>query len=401
VHLADCGDTIAIHEATGQPGGRCRSYRDQATGMLIDNGTHLLLSGNRAAIAFTEAIGSTAGLSGPAEAEFSFIDLASDEQWNLRLGDGRFPWWVLDKNRRVPQTSIVEYLPLARLAWPSEDKSIGEIMNCSGLLYDRLLGPLLLAALNIAPRLGSTKLASALIRETYALSGQACRPLLARDGIGNVFVQPAIDYLRGCGVSITFEDELRGIQLSGERVTQLDFAERQVKLGKGDSVVLAVPPYVATKLVPNLQTPTLFCGIVNAHFRIDVPAHLPAMLGVVNGTCHWVFASPGRVSVTISDAEHLFDLPREQLAQMIWREVARITLLPRDLPPWQIVRERRATFAATPAQNGLRPAAQTAWDNLFLAGDWTATGLPATIESAIRSGNRAASLARHRLRAVA
>jgi squalene-associated FAD-dependent desaturase len=369
--------------------------------MLIDNGTHLLLSGNRAAIAYTEAIGSTAGLSGPAEAEFSFIDLANDEQWNLRLGDGRFPWWLLDKDRRVPQTGIIDYLPLARLAWPSEDKSIGEIMDCSGPLYDRLLGPLLLAALNIAPRLGSAKLSSALIRETYALAGQACRPLLARDGIGSVFVQPAVDYLRQRGVSISFEDELHGMQFSDGYATQLDFAGRHVTLEKGDTVILAVPPYVATKLVPNLQTPTSFCGIVNAHFRIDAPTHLPAMLGVVNGTCQWIFALPSRVSVTISDAGHLFDLPREKLAQMIWREVAKIARLPEVLPPWQIVRERRATFAATPTQNALRPTAQTAWDNLFLAGDWTATGLPATIESAIRSGNRAAGLARYRMRVAA
>ena len=66
----------------------------------------------------------------------------------------------------------------------------------------------------------------------------------------------------------------------------------------------------------------------------------------------------------------------------------------RDLPPWQIVRERRATFAATPAQDSKRPGAATAWRNLVLAGDWTNTGLPATIEGAIRSGNRAAELDR-------
>jgi uncharacterized protein with NAD-binding domain and iron-sulfur cluster len=80
------------------------------------------------------------------------------------------------------------------------------------------------------------------------------------------------------------------------------------------------------------------------------------------------------------------------LAKTIWSEVAAATGLPDALPRWQIVRERRATFAATPAQDARRPGAATRWRNLALAGDWTDTGLPATIESAIRSGNRAAAL---------
>jgi uncharacterized protein with NAD-binding domain and iron-sulfur cluster len=88
----------------------------------------------------------------------------------------------------------------------------------------------------------------------------------------------------------------------------------------------------------------------------------------------------------------LLDVPREALAQQIWEEVATVAGLPKALPPWQIVRERRATFAATPGENAKRPATRTAWRNLVLAGDWTQTGLPATIEGAIRSGNRAADL---------
>jgi uncharacterized protein with NAD-binding domain and iron-sulfur cluster len=98
--------------------------------------------------------------------------------------------------------------------------------------------------------------------------------------------------------------------------------------------------------------------------------------------------------VTISCADRLLDVAREHLAEQIWQEVAAVTGLPAAMPLWQIVRERRATFAATPAQNARRPGARTRWSNLFLAGDWTQTGLPATIEGAIRSGYRAADLVR-------
>ncbi len=401
VRLAGSGRAIAVHEAALLPGGRCRSYYDHATGMLIDNGTHILMSANHAALAYAETVGSAAGLSGPSEAEYPFVDLTSKARWSLRFNDGRLPWWVFDKERRVPDTSVSDYLPLARLAWPGADRPIGDVTDCSGPLYQRLLEPLLLAALNIEPRQGSAKLAAALIRETLARGGKACRPLLSRDGIGNVFVEPAIAYLKQNAVSIALQDELVALHFSGGRLAQLEFADRSETLGEDDAVILAVPPYAAKKLLPDLPVPTLFRGIVNAHFRVDPPASMPPMLGVINGTVEWIFSLPGRMAVTISSADRLFQMPREELAQTIWSEVAAVAGLPDTLPPWQLVRERRATFAATPEQNALRPAAETEWRNLFLAGDWTATGLPATLEGAIRSGNRAADLAAQTLRAAA
>jgi hydroxysqualene dehydroxylase len=240
-----------------------------------------------------------------------------------------------------------------------------------------------------------------LIRETLARGGKACRPLLSRDGIGNVFVEPAIAYLKQNGVSIALQDELVALHFSGGRLARLEFADRSETLGEDDAVILAVPPYAAKMLLPDLPVPTLFRGIVNAHFRVDPPAGMPTMLGVIDGTCEWIFSLPGRMSVTISSADRLFKVQREELARRIWREVAAVSGLPKTLPPWQLVRERRATFAATPEQNARRPKAETKWSNLFLAGDWTATGLPATLEGAIRSGNRAADLASQRLRAAA
>ena len=401
VRLTQSHRAITVHEATAYAGGRCRSYHDSATDMLIDNGTHLLLSGNYAALSFVNDIGSSAGLHGPEEAEFPFIDLANGKRWTLRFGESRFPWWVFDKDRRVPQTTLGDYLPIARLAWAKADKPIADVLNCSGTLYTHFLEPLLLAALNIAPPEGSAKLAGVLIRETIALGGQACRPLLARDGLGPVFVEPAISWLRQHSVSVAFEDELVALQLSEGRASQLQFAKHSVDLGADDAVILAVPPYVAAKLVPGLTVPTAFRGIVNAHFRVDPPAKLPPILGVINGISQWIFALPGRICVTISDGGGLFDVPRPELAQSIWNDVAAATGLSTALPPWQIVRERRATFESTPEQNTRRPGPQTRWGNLLLAGDWTATGLPATIESAIRSGYRAAELVGGRMEAAA
>jgi len=214
VRLADSRRAIVIHEATEQAGGRCRSYYDETTGMLIDNGTHLVLSGNRAARAFVRKIGSEARLQGPAAADFPFVDLATDKRWTLRFGNGLFPWWIFDKRRRVPQTRAIDYLSLARLVWTSTDKPLSKVLNGAGPLYERLISPFFLAALNIEPLSASTKLAAALIRETLALGGKACRPLMAREGIGNVFIEPAVDYLQQRGVAVSFKRELHGLRFA-------------------------------------------------------------------------------------------------------------------------------------------------------------------------------------------
>ena len=168
-------------------------------------------------------------------------------------------------------------------------------------------------------------------------------------------------------------------------------AHRHTRLNRGP-VVLAVPPRPAASLLPGLKTPSKFRAIVNAHFRFEPPKDLPAILGVVGGLVEWLFTFPQRLSITISGADRLVDMPREELAQAIWRDICQAAGITAELPPWQIVRERRATFEATPEQNALRPGAVTAFKNLFLAGDWTDTGLPATIEGSVRSGNRAADL---------
>ena len=390
VRLANANYKVHVHEATQQAGGRCRSYFDAATNLTIDNGNHLLLSGNRHALAYARSIGTEAGLVGPKLAQFPFVDLSTGQRWLLDLGDTKLPLWVLDESRRVPDTGLIDYLGLMPLIWSGKDRLVKDAIRCDGTLYRRLVQPLLLAALNLDPPEGSAGLAGAVVRETLLAGGQACRPLIARDGLSAVLVEPAIKLLQDKGASVRFGHELREFATSKGRVTELNFGDDSIAIAPGDAVVVAVPPRSAASLLPGLKTPTKFRAIVNAHFRFDPPRDAPPILGVVGGLVEWLFAFPQRLSVTISNGDRLVEMPREELAHAIWRDVCKAGSVAGELPPWQIVRERRATFEATPEQNALRPGVATGLKNLFLAGDWTDTGLPATIEGSVRSGDRAA-----------
>ena len=100
--LVAAGVGVTVHEAGPAAGGRCRSYFDRELGCRIDNGNHLLLSGNRAAWAFLDRVGARGTMGGPAEPVFPFMDLATSERWTVRPNRGRLPWWVLSRGRRVP-----------------------------------------------------------------------------------------------------------------------------------------------------------------------------------------------------------------------------------------------------------------------------------------------------------
>jgi len=360
--------------------------------MVIDNGNHLLLSGNHTALDFIDRIGSRATLLDPGEAVFDFADLTGGARWRLRPNRGRMPWWLFDARRRVPDTGLADYLAPLQLFVAGRDKTIGETMTCAGTLYERLWHPVLLAGLNTDPREASAALAAAVLRATLGAGGDACRPLIARHGLSETFVVPAIEALRKRGAAVQFGARLREIVFEAGVAARLQFDGEVVHLERGDMLVLAVPPWVAKDLMPDLVVPDEHRAIVNAHFRIRPPAGQPAILGVVNGLVEWLFAFPDHMSVTISGADRLLESGRQELAGEIWGEVARLTGLGGDLPPWQIVKERRATFAATPTQDAKRPGTRTRWSNVVLAGDWTQTGLPATLEGAISSGYTAASM---------
>jgi squalene-associated FAD-dependent desaturase len=384
---------VVLFEAAGQAGGRCRSYFDAQLGCVIDNGNHLVLSGNCAIYDYLRTIGAENALVGPRRAEFAFADLATGERWRLSPNEGPLPWWIFDSSRRVPGTKPADYLRLTALLTAGSTRRVDEVIPCKGALWERLLSPFLLAALNTEPEGASAALAGAVLRETLAKGERAYRPRIAHPTLSAAFVDPALAFLSARDALVHCGQRLRRIVLGDSYAVALEFPESTVPLSPGDTVVLATPPWVTRDLVPKLSVPDEFHAIVNGHFKIAPPAGAEPMLGVTGGTAEWVFAFADRISVTVSAADAIVDQEREALATLLWRDVAKAHKLSAALPPWQIVKEKRATFAATPQQVAKRPKVETSWRNLLLAGDWIDTGLPATIESAVRSGQKAAQLA--------
>lgn len=400
VRLAAAGCKVSLHEAAGRAGGRCRSFHDATLDAVIDNGNHLMLSGNRDLDAYLDAIGAADRLVGPERAIFPFLDLESGRRWTLDLGAGRLPMWIFDSARRVPGTRARDWLAsVRRLLLADRDATTEVLAAGTGPLWRCFWEPLVVAALNTQPDRASIRLLRPVLFETFGRGGAQCRPRVARDSLADSLIDPALETLAGLGATIRFHTRVTGFEFAGDRLAALQLGEQRIALGAGDAAVLAAPAWIARGLLPGLETPDEGEAIVNVHYRLGAApfAEPVRLIGLVGGLAHWVFVRGSIASVTISAADRVAARRNDSIAAACWREVTQALDLPAaDPPAWRVIKEKRATFAATPQALARRPGPATRWRNLALAGDWTATGLPATIESAVRSGHKAADLLQSR-----
>ncbi|WP_029014391.1 hydroxysqualene dehydroxylase HpnE [Niveispirillum irakense] len=396
--LAEQGAAVTLYEAAGQAGGRCRSFTDPLLDRLIDNGNHLMLGANLHAFAYLDRIGGRQGLIRIDPVRLPFLDVADGRHWQVSPGMGALPLWLLDRKRRPPDLGLLDMLAPLRLAFASAADRVGDVLDMKSPAGRALWHPLAVSILNTDPAEASARLLWSVFKRTLLRGAEACRPYIAGEGgLSAALVTPALSHLTSRDAEVRFNHRLRHLEIADGRVVALGFADGARPLGAADRVVLAVPPDAAVSLLPNLAAPLESRAILNLHFRLPapVPSSLPGglpLVGLVGGLAEWLFLRGDVLSVTISAADAWMEETAETISARIWAELApHLGRSGQTCPPCRVIKERRATFAATPSMESRRPAAKVqGLENLWLAGDWTQTGLPATIEGAVQSGHVAA-----------
>ena len=380
------GREAILYEAAPQAGGRCRTL-EPPDGFRHDNGTHVLFTANRGALDLLETIGARHQWIEPEPDGLPLMDARTGRLSRVGLS----PWSWLDRSRRPEGLTLDTLARIVRLAFSSADRPVFDVMG-PGAILDGLIEPLTVAVLNTPVSTASSRRLGRAMR--CLLAPGASHLLVARNGLSEDLVQPALWALEDRGATILTGQRLKSIRTRGDRIAALVTTDRVVVLRPDDQVILALPPWEVARLIPTISVPEAFEPILNLHYRIR-GLDRPRFIGLLGALAQWVLVRADHVSITVSAAGAAMERSAPELSRAIWAEVVpALRALGLDVsreavPEARIVREKRATIrqAAGPIpQPLLRPFANTA-----LAGDWIGE-FPATIENAVTAGERAAAL---------
>jgi len=391
---------VTLLEATGRLGGRVSSSTDPETGLTIDNCQHVLLGCCTEAIGFLQRIGSLEQV--VFHDRLNVVD-ARQARLTIEASWLPAPLHLLGSIASTPYLSAADKLALARVLtltlarMPGKSETAGDCLRslgCSKELLERLVEPVIVSALNERADDASARYARMVLVESLVKGKRGYRLGVSKVPQSELIGDAAARWLSGRGCEIRVNARVK-------RVHEVDGLARSIELASGermafDAYVAAVPPDALARMGISAGggQHLAWRPIVGAHlfFAGGVPSFEPAC--AVGEPFGWVFSKQpglGYVQAVASAAQDVIDLPKSEALGLALRAAARVEPMLQEMPLTRgiIYRARRATFA-TLACDAHRPAAVTSTSNLFLAGDWTDTGWPATIESAVRSGNAAA-----------
>ncbi len=417
VRLADRGLRVRVLERRAIAGGRAYSYRSPG-GHVVDNGQHLLIGAYARTFALLERLGTrdrveiqpslTVPFVHPVRGAAEFRCPSLPSPTHLTAG-------VLGYRLLAPRERGSLLLGAIRLVTRHLRGDALLRSETVSAALDRLgqgrgervcfWDPLAIAVLNDLPERASASLFAEVLRRIFFARERASRLVFPRAGLSELYVDAATRVIAESGGAVETARSARELVLRDDRVVGVRLADGNEALAK--AVILATAPSTVASLVPErvragngLARVGELCAapIVSVHVWYDERFELPRMAGFLEGPVHWAFRPPmqperGTYLTLVTSGAH--DLVEREPHDIEGRAIAEVrrylpatrTLTPRDV---LVAKERAATWAGTPAEQAIRPGTKTSAAGLFLAGDWTATGLPGTIESAVESGERAA-----------
>lgn len=424
--LAERGARVLVLEARAQLGGRATAFLDRESGEYVDNGQHVLMGCYHETRAYLRRVGAGEAVQFQPRLAFTCVDLdgrvtrLACPPWRppLHLAGGLLRWQALTWRDRWAATRMLAPLKLARRAVTQgtalpvlDGESVAQWLGRhrqTPTLVAQLWEPLALAALNQPISLAEAAPFVRVLGQIFsddpfdAALGVPARPL------HQVFGEPGRAYLDAHGGQVKLDAPSR-VVLAGDRVGYVDTRGTSVR---AETVVVAVPWFGLANVLRGhehgplrdlvaAESTRASSSIVSVNLWLERGALPAPFVGLPERTFHWMFdkrwafgESASHFTLVASGADHVLRRSNRDLADLALAEAT--TALPgltrAQVQRVRVVREPNATFSLASGQPP-RPSLRTPVRGLLLAGDWTDTGLPATIEGAVVSGHRAAAAA--------
>ncbi|NGZ29518.1 MAG: NAD(P)-binding protein [Magnetococcales bacterium] len=393
-------------ESSRQLGGRARSFYAPALGEEVDNGPHLLVGACHHTLDLLTTIGSRHLVKSANRVQYTF--------WNSSLGwhqlscpDWPAPWHVLAGLWQFPGLNWQDRLVALRiggdcLLLPASlaQQSVTQWLFSRGqtqALFQRFWSPLCLAILNEPPGSANARLFARVLADAFFKDRGGAIPLTITCPLSDLFARPCENYILAHGGEIQYGR--RVTDLTGDDSQLLTIGTNQGSIHQPPPTLCALPMTTVGRLLPAWREEEGWdvlnhAPIVSVHLHYEQPTSLPApLVGVPEMVSQWLLQRPSRqpgtaLSAVLSGAYREVHWSEEKLVTTVHQDVGKILPQLANTPPrgHLVIKEHRATLAAWPGVDDHRPQATTRWKNFALAGDWSRTGLPATLEGAVQSG---------------
>jgi squalene-associated FAD-dependent desaturase len=402
-YLSSRGKKVELIEASQKLGGRAYSFTDKTNNTVIDNGQHILMGCYRETIDFFRLIGAEENLVFQDRLEVNFVlphyhvvPLRSASRlYPLNLTAGLLSYKAISAGERLLLLKFFLMLPLYSdndlrkmtvYEWLHQEHQNENIIKAFWEI-------LTVGALNTSIYKASAMVLKDILFEIFFRGNKASTIVLPGKGLTESYCNHAKEYIESRGGKISTGEQANKLLTEDSRIRTIITNRRVLK--NFNSVIAAVPFHGLKRFTPAeniISDPGLrYSSILNVHIWLKVNRLKEKFYGLVDSQIHWIFNHGTHLTIVRSDADNLMEKSREEIFEIVKKELFRYFFIEgEDIKDYRIIKEKRATFIPSNDILNKRPGAVTNLSNLFLAGDWTDTDLPSTIESAVKSGRMAA-----------